>query len=219
MRFKFGVGSYFLPDEKEMMAREILRQAEVAINEAGQIVLVVDARAGVTPMDADLARLLRRTGKPLVIAANKVDSVQQAGQVGPFYALASEVFPISAEHGLGVDELLENVMRNLEVSPATETQEEGVEVAIVGRPNVGKSTLLNRLVGAERAIVSEVPGTTRDAVDTEVRRGESVYRFVDTAGIRRKGKTKLVAEKLSVVMARKRLERAEVALVMMDASQ
>jgi len=207
-----------LPDEKAALPREILRQAHVAIESAAQVVLVVDARAGVTPLDADLARRLRRTGKPLVIAANKVDTAQQASWAALFYELGNVVFPISAEHGFGVDELLDEVTRGFEAGEGkANATEESINVAILGRPNVGKSTLLNRLVGEERAIVSPEPGTTRDAVDTLLRRDARVYRFVDTAGIRRKGKTKLVAEKLSVVMARKNLERCDVALLVADA--
>ncbi len=207
-----------LPDEKAALPREILRQAQVAIEAAAQLVLVVDSKVGVTPLDAELARLLRRSGKPLVIAANKVDTPQQAMLAAAFYELSNAVFPISAEHGLGVDELLDEVTRSFAVAEAQETQEEeAVHVAVIGRPNVGKSTLLNRLVGAERAIVSPEPGTTRDAVDTLLRRSGRIYCFIDTAGIRRKGKTKLVAEKLSVVMARKNLERCDVALLVADA--
>jgi GTP-binding protein len=206
-----------IPGEKAAIPQEILRQARVAIETAAHLVLVVDARAGVHPLDEELARLLRRTGKPLSIAANKTDRPEQAAAAAAFYELAREVFPLSAEHGLGVDELLDHVTQDF---PAGESaaEEDLISVAIIGRPNVGKSTLLNRLVGEERAIVSPEPGTTRDAVDTLVRRGEKLYRFVDTAGIRRKGKTKLVAEKLSVVMARRHLERADVALLVADAA-
>ncbi len=207
-----------LPDEKAALPREILRQAHMAIEAATQLVLVVDARAGLTPLDAELARLLRRTGKPLVIAANKADTPQLEALAAPFYELGNAVYPLSAEHGLGVDALLDEVTRSFPRQEA-EVTARAVQVAIIGRPNVGKSTLLNRLVGAERAIVSPDPGTTRDAVDTLLQRGEKTYRFIDTAGIRRKGKTKLVAEKLSVVMARKHLERADVALLVVDAEQ
>ena len=207
-----------VPDEKAAIPREVLRQARVAIEEASQVLLVVDARAGVTPLDAELMRLLRRTGKPLSIAANKVDVLNQAAQAAAFHELGADVFPISAEHGLGVDEMLDELTRDFPRREA-EQEEETTQVAIIGRPNVGKSTLLNQLAGEERVIVSPEPGTTRDAVDTTVRRAGKAYGFIDTAGIRRKGKTKLVAEKLSVVMARKHLERADVALLVVDASQ
>jgi GTP-binding protein len=210
-----------VPDDKAAIPREIFRQAKVAIEGASQLILVVDARAGLTPLDSELARLLRRTGKPLAIAANKVDTIMQELLAAVFYELSNEVFPVSAEHGYGVDALLEGISAHLGLARPEEGPPAAavpVNVAIIGRPNVGKSTLLNRLAGAERSIVSDEPGTTRDAVDTLVQRGGRAYRFVDTAGIRRKGKTKLVAEKLSVVMARRHLERADVALLVVDAS-
>ncbi len=173
---------------------------------------------------------MRRTGKPLAIVANKVDTQMQESLAAPFYELSKDVFPVSAEHGYGIDELMEAITASVESAPLEsgdvsqqepDTREEAsrqINVAIIGRPNVGKSTMLNRLAGAERAIVSDIAGTTRDAVDTIVERGERTYRFVDTAGIRRKGKTKLVAEKLSVIMARRHLEQADVALLIVDAS-
>jgi GTP-binding protein len=207
-----------VPDEKAEMPREILRQARVAIENAAQVILVTDARAGLTPLDDELARRLRRAGKPFAVAANKVDTPAQAPLAGTFYELGADVFPISADHGFGVDDLLDAVTAGF---PAVQehAEEQAIRVAIIGRPNVGKSTLLNRLVGSERAIVSAEPGTTRDAVDTIIRRGDRAYRFIDTAGIRRKEKTKLLAERLSVMMARKHLKRADIALLVMDAAQ
>jgi GTP-binding protein len=217
-----------VPDDQAAIPREILHQAQVAIETASQLLLVVDARAGLTPLDSELARLLRRTGKPLAILANKVDTQMQESLAAPFYELSKEVFPVSAEHGYGFDNLLEEMTERFgdatsqdEEAPAeapTPEQEKQINVAIIGRPNVGKSTMLNRLSGVERAIVSDIPGTTRDAVDTIVERGGRTYRFVDTAGIRRKGKTNLVAEKMSVMMARRHLEQADVALLIVDAS-
>src|SRR5579863_6255173 len=214
-----------VPDDKAAIPREILRQARMAIEAASQLLLVVDVRAGLTPLDAELARLLRRTGKPLAILANKVDTQMQESLAAPFYEISNDVFPVSAEHGYGFDALLEAITARLgaagpaqEEASAAEKPDKQVNVAIIGRPNVGKSTMLNRLSGVERAIVSDIPGTTRDAVDTVVRHGERTYRFVDTAGIRRKGKTNLVAEKMSVMMARRHLEQADVALLIVDAS-
>ena len=215
-----------VPDDKAAIPREILHQAQVAIETASQLLLVVDARAGLTPLDSELARLLRRTGKPLAILANKVDTQMQESLAAPFYELSKEVFPVSAEHGYGFDNLLDEMTSRFgdanprqEETPASEKQnEKQINVAIIGRPNVGKSTMLNRLSGVERAIVSDIPGTTRDAVDTMVEREGRTYRFVDTAGIRRKGKTNLVAEKMSVMMARRHLEQADVALLVVDAS-
>jgi GTP-binding protein len=207
-----------VPDDKATIPKEILRQARLAIELAAVLVLVVDSRAGVTPLDQELAQLLRRTGKRLLIAVNKVDSQAQTSASHVFYELAQDVFPIAAEHGTGVDDLLDAITRDFPEAP-DEEEVPALNIAIIGRPNVGKSTLLNRMVGEERAIVSAEPGTTRDAVDTLVRYQDKDYRFVDTAGIRRKGKTKLVAEKLSVVMARKNLERADMALMVVDAAQ
>jgi len=196
----------------------------VAFEKAALLVMVVDNQAGVTPLDSELARLLRGTGKPFVVAVNKVDAPGQESEAAEFHALGARIFPIAAEHGTGVDDLLDYV---LEVTPdsllTVHAQEEHgtaegapTEIAIIGRPNVGKSTLLNRMAGEERSIVSPIPGTTVDSVDTDVERGGKRYRFVDTAGIRRKGKTNLVAEKLSVVMARRGLERCDVALLIVD---
>ena len=221
-----------IPDEKALIPQEILRQAQVAIKKAALLVLVVDSQAGLTPVDEELARLLRSTGKPFVIAVNKVDAPSQEANAAPFHAVGVPVFPITAEHGTGVDDLLDYALGQFwpaaqaEAGGASSAPTEGesaeaglIEVAIIGRPNVGKSTLLNRLVGEERSIVSPIPGTTMDNVDTEITRNGRDYRFVDTAGIRRKGKTKLVAEKLSVVMARRGLERCDVALLVVDGEQ
>jgi GTP-binding protein len=210
-----------IPQDKELIPTEILRQARVAIDSAALLVLVVDSSAGLTPLDEELARLLRNTGKPFVVGVNKVDSPLQEVHAAAFHALGVPVFPIAAEHGTGVDELLDAALEQVKAHTATEMidEKQATEIAIMGRPNVGKSTLLNRLAGEERSIVSPLPGTTMDCVDTDVVRNGRTYRFVDTAGIRRKGKTKLVAEKLSVVMARRGLERADVALLVIDGEQ
>jgi len=230
-----------VPDDRAAIPREILRQAQKAIESAALLILVVDARTGLTPLDEELARLLRRTGKPLIVAANKVDTQQQESLTGPLHSLGLPVFPLSAEHGYGVDVLLDYVIESIAAAPAeaAELDEEvapaeaiagepaapiekhkgELQIAIIGRPNVGKSALLNRLAGEERSIVSPEAGTTRDSVDTVVRHDDKLYRFVDTAGIRRKGKTNLLAEKLSVMMARKALERADIALLIVDAAQ
>ena len=209
-----------IPNDKALIPTEIFKQARVAFEKAALLVLVVDNQAGITPLDQELAQMLRGTGKVFVIAVNKVDAVRQESQAAEFHKFGAKIFPIAAEHGTGVDDLLDyalDVMSaqdtvHTEDSPATEI----TEIAIIGRPNVGKSTLLNRMAGEERSIVSPIPGTTVDSVDTDVLRDGRHYRFVDTAGIRRKGKTNLVAEKLSVVMAKRGLERADVALLIVD---
>ena len=208
-----------IPDDKALIPTEILRQARVAFEKAALLVLVVDNQTGITPLDQELTQLLRGTGKPFVIAVNKVDAVGQAAHAAEFHKFGTKIFPIAAEHGTGVDDLLDyalQVTSARDTVHAGESLEDVTEIAIIGRPNVGKSTLLNRMAGEERSIVSPIPGTTIDSVDTDVRRDGHHYRFVDTAGIRRKGKTNLVAEKLSVVMARRGLERADVALLIVD---
>jgi GTP-binding protein len=240
-----------IPEEKDFIPSEIFRQARVAFAEAAAVVMVVDGRTELAAPDLELARLLQRTGKPLFLAVNKIDSDKQQRLIDEFHRLGiRQLFPVSAEHGRGVDDLLDSIIDTLHLEPAepeleeprTEDQEptteegrlsgeeEGpthkgqrepaeVKVAIIGHPNVGKSTLLNRLTGSSRAIVSPIPGTTRDAVDEIVERDGKQFRFIDTAGIRRKGKTHLMAEKLSVVMARKHLEAADIALLVIDATE
>jgi GTP-binding protein len=230
-RFEVVDTGGMIPFEKDLIAAEIIRQAQVAIEEAAQLILVVDARQGIVPLDEELVQLLRRTGKPLSLAVNKVDAAQHSPLAAEFHRLGvPDIFPISAEHGLGVDDLLEHVTQGFAAS--AEASEEApsdlicrggsrtapttISVGIIGRPNVGKSTLLNSLLEEERSIVSPLPGTTRDAVDAEFERDGLRFRLIDTAGIRRKGKTKLLAEKLSVIQARKHLERADVALLLLD---
>ena len=230
-----------IPDDNDFIPAEIFRQARVAFDEAAAIVMVVDGRAEVAGPDLELVRLLRKTGRPLFLAVNKADTEKQAHIVDEFHRLGiKRMFPISAEHGRGIDDLLDAV---LEVMPNISTEDTGhteeaqeqsfqldgsevepepvyeTKVAIIGHPNVGKSTLLNCLTASDRAIVSPIPGTTRDAVDEIVEHNGRRFRFIDTAGIRRKGKTHLMAEKLSVVMARKHLEGADIALLVIDATE
>jgi len=233
-----------LPEEKDLIPSEIYRQARVALNEAAAIIMVVDGRTELAGPDLELVRLLRKANRPLFLAVNKVDSDKQSSLVNDFHRLGiQKMFPISAEHGRGIDDLLDAVIAALpEEALTTENTEDTEEskggndqrpaanddapaeahetkVAIIGHPNVGKSTLLNCLTSSDRAIVSPIPGTTRDAVDEIVEHDGRRFRFIDTAGIRRKGKTHLMAEKLSVVMARKHLEAADIALLVIDATE
>jgi len=237
-----------IPDDEALIPAEIFRQARFALEEADAIVMVVDGRTELASPDLDLARLLLRTGKPLFLAVNKIDADGMDAAAENFRQLGiRDLVPVSAEHGHNVGDLLDEVFAVLPVaaqqeespaepedepenarsasarmaSPRThgEFKQHETRVAIIGRPNVGKSTLLNALTGSARAIVSPVAGTTRDAVDEVMEFKGEKLRLVDTAGIRRKGKTRLVAEKLSVVMARRHLEMSDVALLMIDATE
>ena len=246
-----------IPDDEALIPAEIFRQAQVALDEADAIVMVVDGRTELASPDMELARLLLRGGKPVFLAVNKMDTDAMLAGAENFRRLGfRNVLPISAEHGSGIGDLLDAVFAVLpevgleepesmlttndqaaededgpdfSVDPAAtrvrrlrshgEYESRETKIAIIGRPNVGKSTLLNALTGTSRAIVSPIAGTTRDAVDEVVERGGHTFRFVDTAGIRRKGKTKLMAEKLSVIMARKHLEAADVSLLVIDATE
>jgi GTP-binding protein len=246
-----------VPNDAELIPAEIYAQAQVALEEADALVLVVDARTELASPDYDLVRMLIRGGKPLFLAVNKVEGEAMAMEAENFRQLGiRNLFPISSEHGLGIGDLLEAISEAIPAPPEAEVElslpvdeatdalaetdapddsdkdspdaqslhrthgefeQHETSIAIIGRPNVGKSTLLNALTGTSRAIVSPIAGTTRDAVDEVVEFEGQKLRFVDTAGIRRKGKTHLMAEKLSVVMARRHLEAADVALLVIDA--
>lgn len=210
-----------VPDDDAVIPANILKQAGLAIADSEVLLWVVDGRKGITPQDEELARLLRTTGKHVFVVANKTDATRLESDAGEFYRFGfREVFPVSAEQGIGIGELLDAVTAEFAHEPRAdqvESKPAEIRLAIVGRPNVGKSSLLNRMLGEERMIVSPVAGTTRDAIDTVLRTDQNTFRIIDTAGIRRKGKTDEMAEKLSVVMARKSLERADVAIVMIDA--
>jgi GTP-binding protein len=211
-----------LPHDEDLIPTEIFKQARVALEQAAHIVFVIDGRAEITSTDRELAVLLRKFGKPVTLAINKIDVAARENLVPEFYALGlSDLFPVSAEHRQGLEELLDHVVNSFADSDTEDAKPKkaDIRVAIIGRPNVGKSTLLNALIGSERSIVSPVAGTTRDAVDETIEHDGTTYTFVDTAGIRRKGKTHLMAEKLSVVMARRHIRMANVVLLLIDASE
>ncbi len=196
---------------------EIRRQAEIAIDEADVIIMLVDAVDGLTSADEDVADVLRRTNKPVLVAANKAESEARRQAAFEFYALGlGEVYPISALHGLGVGDLLDEVVRSLPVIEEEE-EPEAIKIALVGRPNVGKSSLLNKLLGQERAIVSEIPGTTRDTLDTYLAWEEQPVLLIDTAGIRRRGRVEPGIEKYSVLRSMKAIGRADVVVLLLDA--
>lgn len=207
-----------VPDDEAIIPANIFKQASFAIDESVAIIWVLDSRAGVTPLDEELGVLLRNTGKPVIIAANKCESRTVENEANEFYQFGFEMSPISAEHGTGVGDLLDQVFEHLEFEEEVEKEKSTeIKLAIIGRPNVGKSSLLNKILGEERVIVSPIAGTTRDAIDTHLTVDGQDFTLIDTAGIRRKGKTNEMAEKLSVIMARKALERADVAILVIDA--
>jgi GTP-binding protein len=207
-----------VPDDEAIIPANIFKQASNAIDEAQAIIWVVDARAGAIPLDEEIGVLLRNIGKPIFIAANKSESRKVEEEAAEFYKFGFGLIPVSAEHGNGVGDLLDEVFAVLEFEEEIEEEEQReIKLAIIGRPNVGKSSLLNKILGEERVIVSPIAGTTRDAIDTHLEVDGQKFLLIDTAGIRRKGKTTEMAEKLSVIMARKSLERADVAIIVIDA--
>lgn len=209
-----------VPDDEAIIPANIFKQASFAIDSAQAIIWVVDARAGVTPLDEEISVFLRNIGKPVFIAANKSETRKVENEAGEFYQFGFELTPLSAEHGTSVGDLLDKVFDALEFEEEiVDDNPHEIKLAIIGRPNVGKSSLLNKLLGEERVIVSPIAGTTRDAIDTHLTVEDQKYLIIDTAGIRRKGKTVEMAEKLSVVMARKALERADVAILVIDAEE
>ncbi len=207
-----------VPDDEAVIPANIFKQAGFAIEQAQAIIWVVDARSGAIPLDEEIGVYLRNIGKPVFIAANKCETRKVEEEAAEFYKFGFQLSPVSAEHGTGVGDLLDEVFEVLQFEEEVEeVKTDEIKLAIIGRPNVGKSSLLNKILGEERVIVSPIAGTTRDAIDTNLTVDEQKFLLIDTAGIRRKGKTTEMAEKLSVIMARKALERADVAIMVIDA--
>jgi GTP-binding protein len=208
--------------EAEVIGAGIHRQARRAIDEADVILLVVDGTAGVNALDYTVAELVRGTGKPVVLAVNKIDHLKRESMIHEFHELGlGEPYPVSAAHGRGADELVEAVIRALPAAPeapAEEAEPTALRIAFVGKPNAGKSSLVNRLVGEERSLVHDMPGTTTDPVDTEIELRGKRYMLVDTAGIRRKAKVDEDIEKISVTMALSQIARADVVVLVIDAA-
>ncbi len=202
------------------LTREVGEQARRAVAEADLVLFLVDARAGITPGDEEVAEILRRARKPVLVVANKIDDPRRDAEALEFHALGlGEPVALSALHGHGTGDLLDRIVAELPGEGPPEVGEEAIRVAILGRPNVGKSSLVNALVGERRVIVSELPGTTRDAIDTLLRRDETSFVLVDTAGLRRKRRQRQGIEYYSELRALRAAERADIALVLVDSSE
>ena len=212
-----------VPDDQDMIPSMILEQARMAINDSDLVLLLVDARAGLIPLDESLASLIKSTGKMAWLVPTKVDVPGVEAHVWEFSKLGIEkVFPVSAEHNLGTSDLMDSILEKIPENSALDGPGKGgreIKIAIVGRPNVGKSSLVNKILGENRVIVSDIPGTTRDSVDTPFEFESKRFRIIDTAGIRRKGRTTLKAEQLSVIMARKNMEQADVVILVIDVEE
>lgn len=207
------------PYSENLIMQQMKRQAELAIEMADVIVFMVDANEGMTASDREVATMLRKSAKPVVLVANKVDRVgEPPAEVYEFYNLAmGDVMTISSVHGLGMGDLLDEIFKFFPEKDEDDYDEEVIKVAVIGKPNSGKSSLINRILGEERVIVSDIPGTTRDAIDTYVENGEDKYVFIDTAGIRRRSKIVENIEKYSIVRSWAAVEKADVCLIMIDA--
>lgn len=207
-------------DGEDAIIRSIRAQAEMAIEESDVIVFMVDGKAGLTPSDSEVAELLYRTHKPVVLAVNKVDNLQRIDNIYEFYSLGfGDPIAISGSHGLGMGDLLDVVVEKLPEGQEEEYGEDVIKVALIGRPNVGKSSLVNAMLGEDRVIVSEIAGTTRDAIDTPFEKDGQKYVLIDTAGMRKRGKVYEAAEKYSVMRAIKAIERADVVLIVLNVEE
>ena len=207
-------------DQSNPIELQVIEQGKWARNEADCVIVVVDNRAGLTPHDREMVDEIRKSGKPFVVAINKIDSPSQHYILPEFNGLGvKNMLPVSAEHGHGLYELIEAVSSLLPDIIEPELESKAIRIAVIGKPNVGKSSLINKLLGAERCIVSNIPGTTRDSTDTLLKANDQDFVLVDTAGIRRKGKTKQILDKFSVIMALKALDRCDVAILLLDAME
>jgi GTP-binding protein len=210
----------FEPVSDDRLLSQMREQSQLAIEEADIILFLLDGREGLTPADREVAAMLRQVEKPVLFVVNKVDGPSQEAGIVDFYALGiDEVWPVSAEHGLGVNDLLAKLLELLPATAVVRDDEETTRLAIIGRPNVGKSSLVNRLLGYERMVANPVAGTTRDSVDTPFAYNRRRYVLIDTAGIRRKGRVSQKLEKYSVMQALKTLDRADIALLVLDARE
>lgn len=199
---------------------QVRQQAQMALEEADLVIFLADGKEGLHSGDATVVDLLRRSGKPVIYGVNKIDGPEQENASYEFYGLGVEkLFPISAAHGYGVRDMMDTLVEMLPPETTEEEAEKGIRVAIIGRPNVGKSSLLNRIMGSERVLVSDLPGTTRDAIDVSVTLNDQAYVLIDTPGIRRRSKTRDKIEKFSVLKALKSIDRSQVAVLLLDGSE
>lgn len=203
----------------DYIKRQMVQQAHIAIDMADVIIMLVDSKAGMTALDQEVASLLRKASKPVIVAVNKVDNPgEPPADIYEFYNLGmGELYPISSIHGLGIGELLDAVYEHFPSAEESDEDEDAIKVAVIGKPNVGKSSIINRIMGEERVIVSDVPGTTRDAIDTHFEVNGKRYIFIDTAGIRRKSRVDDEIEKYSVIRSWAAIDRADVCIIMLDA--
>ncbi len=211
-------GGIDFTEKNEYIASRVRRQAEIAIDEAQVIVFVVDGQAGVTQEDEEVAQILRRSQKPVVLAVNKIDDFAKADVIYEFYALGlGEPIPVSSLHGMNTGDLLDEVVAHFPADAEAGEDSDTIAMAVIGRPNVGKSSLTNRILGEERCIVSDIAGTTRDAIDTTFTRDGQRYTIIDTAGMRRRGKIAETTERYSVARALRAIDRCDVALMVLNA--
>lgn len=208
------------PKSEDVILVQMKRQAELAIETADVIVFIVDGKEGIVPADHEVAEMLRKTKKPVILIVNKIDNLSLEDNKYEFYNLGiGEPLAISAAQGLGIGDMLDEIVKNFEDIADVEEESPEIKVAITGKPNVGKSSLLNLLAGEERVIVSDIPGTTRDAIDSYVEINGDKFLFIDTAGIRRKSKVKEEVERYSVIRSLAAIEKADICLVMIDAEE
>ncbi|MDU7440855.1 MAG: ribosome biogenesis GTPase Der, partial [Clostridium sp.] len=208
------------PERNDIIVQQMRRQANIAIETADVIVFIVDGKEGLTAADHEVATMLRKSKKPVVLVVNKVDSLKEEDNAWEFYNLGiGDPITISASQGLGLGDMLDRVVENFDSSIYEQDEDEYIRIAMIGKPNVGKSSLINKLLGEDRVIVSEVAGTTRDAIDSELETEEGKFILIDTAGLRRKSKVKEEIERYSVVRTYAAIERSDVCILMIDAQE
>ncbi len=208
----------FAQGDMDVFAPHIRVQVHQAICDADAVIMVLDGKGGISPFDRDMVDILRLEKKPVFYLVNKIDGQEREDALYDFYALGIEtLYPVSAEHGYGMTDFMDDLVKKIPHTTTTDENEDEIRIAVVGKPNAGKSSLINKILGENRLVVSDVPGTTRDAIDSAFRVGEKSYVLVDTAGIRRKGKVSLKLEKFSIIKALRSLERCDVALIIIDA--